>query len=135
MSSNRKFFKDKRRTKEYDIYIAQKNTWSKALGVSEQLNDKLSNRKYVFAENFTDYIYSMFGEIASVQKNEYKNLPLIPKKTVMSDLDQFKNRFINLYIDMDKSNDEIYSEMKGNLTEMHKRCIEMNKKYNFHYQE
>ena len=135
MSSNRKFFKDKRRTKEYDIYIAQKNTWSKALGVSEQLNDKLSNRKYVFAENFTDYIYSMFGEIASVQKNEYKNLPLIPKKTVMSDLDQFKNRFINLYIDMDKSNDEIYSEMKGNLTEMHKRCIKMNKKYNFHYQE
>ena len=135
MSNNRNFFKDKRRAKECDIYIAQKNTWSKALGVSEQLNDKLSNRKYVFAENFTDYIYSMFGEISSVQKNEYKNISFVPKKTVMSDLDQFKNRFINLYIDMDKSNDEIYSEMKGNLTEMHKLCIKMNKKYNFHYQE
>ena len=98
-------FKTRRVKHVYNVYTAQKNIWSNALEVSDKIIDRVSKRKNIFGENFVDYIQSMRGQINSVQRHEYKYSQHQPRRTVLDDLEQFFNRFANLYLDTDITND------------------------------
>lgn len=129
MSTRSRFFKDTRRRTSYDKYVAQKSIWDKAHDVSKQINDKVSNKRNVFSDNFIDFLQSMRGEINSVQRHEYKNINFYPKNTIIDDIDQFFNRIVNVYLDEELSVDEIYEKIKFESVEMIRRCQKMKTKY------
>jgi len=133
MSKREIYFKDRRRKHAYNVYTAQKNTWSSALEVSEKIMDRVSKRKNIFGENFIDYIQSMRGQINSVQRHEYKYSNHHPRQTVLDDLEQFFNRFANLYLDTDITNDEMVSQVRFEASEMKRRCQTMVHKYRHPY--
>jgi len=124
--------KDHRRISENTIYTSQKIVWAKANIVCDQLINKTSNKANVFAENFMDFIYGMFGEIKETQTREYKQFTALqfnPKKNVCDVLEQSKNRIRNLYVDTRLSNTVVYAEIRSELTEMKKLCLRMNHKF------
>ena len=129
MSSKSSFYKDRHRLTSYNIQCAQFESWKKALDVSKQLMDKTSKRKHVFCENFVDYIKSMYGEVKSVQKHQYKLCKHTPNKKVSESIEQFFNRIINLYMDTDISNDEIYALIRFEINDLHIYCLKMTKQY------
>jgi len=133
MSKREIYFKDRRRKHAYNVHAAQKNTWSSALEVSDQIIDRVSKRKNIFGENFIDYIQSMRGQINSVQRHEYKYSEHHPRRTVLDDLEQFFNRFANLYLDTDITNDEMVSQVRFEAGEMKRRCLTMVHKYRHPY--
>jgi hypothetical protein len=133
MSKKASLFKDRRRKHVYNVYTAQKNTWSNALEVSDKIIDRVSKRKNIFGENFVDYIQSMRGQINSVQRHEYKYSQHRPRRTVLDDLEQFFNRFANLYLDTDITNDEMVSQVRFEAGEMKRRCQTMVHKYRHPY--
>ena len=133
MSKREIYFKDRRRKHAYNVYTAQKNTWSNALEVSDQIIDRVSKRKNIFGENFIDYIQSMRGQINSVQRYQYKYSNHHPRQTVLDDLEQFFNRFANLYLDTDITNDEMVSQVRFEAGEMKRRCQTMVHKYRHPY--
>ena len=133
MSKREIYFKDRRRKHVYNVYTAQKNIWSNALEVSDKIIDRVSKRKNIFGENFVDYIQSMRGQINSVQRHEYKYSKHRPRRTVLDDLEQFFNRFANLYLDTDITNDEMVSQVRFEAGEMKRRCLTMVHKYRHPY--
>tara|TARA_Y100001958_G_C21235323_1_gene561616 strand:- start:24 stop:419 length:396 start_codon:yes stop_codon:yes gene_type:complete len=126
-------FKDKRRKYAFNVYTAQKNTWNSALEVSDQIISRVSKRKNIFGENFIDYIQSMRGQINSVQRHEYKMSNHIPQKKILDDLDQFFNRFVNLYLDTEITNDDMVNQVRFEAVEMKRRCQTMVHKYRHPY--
>lgn len=133
MSKREIYFKDRRRKHVYNVYTAQKNIWSNALEVSDKIIDRVSKRKNIFGENFIDYIQSMRGQINSVQRYQYKYSQHRPRRTVLDDLEQFFNRFANLYLDTDITNDEMVSQVRFEAGEMKRRCLTMVHKYRHPY--
>lgn len=133
MSKRAMLFKTRRVKHVYNVYTAQKNIWSNALEVSDKIIDRVSKRKNVFGENFIDYIQSMRGQINSVQRHEYKYSQHRPRRSVLDDLEQFFNRFANLYLDTDITNDEMISQVRFEAGEMKRRCQTMVHKYRHPY--
>jgi hypothetical protein len=133
MSIRQRYFKDTRRIESYNIYIAQKDTWEKALDVSKKIVCRVSKRTNVFSENFIESLYSFKGEIKSVQKNNYKHIGRVPRKSVIGDIDQFFNRMINLYLDTEMDNTDVFNLIKFEANELCRRCYSMNHKYRSHY--
>ena len=127
------YLKDFRKKKVYTVYSAQKNIWSNALEVSDQIINHISKSKNITGENFIDYIQSVRGQISSVQRNEYKYSGHVPRRTVLDDIEQFFNRFANLYIDTEISDDEMISQVRFEAVEMKRRCQTMVHKYRHPY--
>ena len=129
MSYNKGIRKDKLRKYSYDIYTTQGAIWSKALDVTKQMQDKTKNSRYVFADNFQEYICSMLGEIKSVEKHHYKTNQYWPQKMVTPSLQKYFNRMHNVYEDKSLTDDDMYSFVRHELNEMFVYCFKMNKKY------
>ena len=126
-------FKDKRRRKEYGIYLSTKNIWLKARSISEALDKHTLKIKSFNESNFDHVVSCYLGELEGIVRSNHRESKQFYKDSCLRSIKPRLLNILSLYNNKNLVNAQKIIKIKHEINEMrvasHAMCKRLDKLY------